>query len=97
MVAERTAPIKGRFIELIGHYLPAQKPDVVKVDKDRVLYWISKGAIPTDTVASLLKREGMPNMERYLEPRNKKRKKKGEQEEAAKEAPKESAQPAAAA
>ena len=48
------------------------------VNKERISYWISKGAKPSDTVASLLKKEGMANMEKYLLPPNRKRTKKGE-------------------
>lgn len=93
VVAEHRAPVKGRSLETLGHYLPARKTKMVVVDKDRVSHWISKGAIPTDSVAALLKKEGMPNMEKYLEPRNKQRKVKGE---AAKTEAKPAPQPPAA-
>lgn len=78
VVAPHTAPVKGRYLENLGHFLPARKPKVVALNKERILYWIGKGALPTDSVASLLKKEGMENMDRYLEPRNKKRLKKGD-------------------
>ena len=93
VVAEHRAPVKGRYIEILGHYMPALKEKNTVVDKERVAYWISKGAIPTDTAASLFKKEGMNNMERYIEPRTKNRSKKGE-EAAPKEAPKAAAAPA---
>ncbi len=79
VVAEHRAPVKGRYIEMLGHYMPARKPKVVVVNKDRVTHWVSKGAIPTDSVAALLKKEGYSTMDKYLEPRNKLRKKKGEE------------------
>lgn len=79
VVAEHRAPVKGRYIEMIGNYLPARKPKVVTLDKERILYWISKGAVPTDSTAALFKKEGMQNMDRYLSPRTMKRKKKGEE------------------
>ena len=72
---------------MLGHYLPARKPKVIAINKERVTYWISKGALPSDSVAALLKKEGMENMDRYLEPRNKKRGKKGEEKAAAPAAP----------
>lgn len=78
VVAEHRAPVKGRYIEMLGHYMPARKPKAAVVDKDRVAHWVSHGAIPTDSVAALFKKEGFANMDKYLEPRNKKRKKKGE-------------------
>lgn len=82
VVAEHTAPIKGKHVEIVGTYLAAQKPKKLMVKKDRVEYWISKGAQPTDSVASLLKREGLTGMDRFLEPRNKQRKPKGEEKKA---------------
>ncbi|MBI4994519.1 30S ribosomal protein S16 [Candidatus Peregrinibacteria bacterium] len=79
VVAEHRAPVKGLCIENLGYYLPARKPKIVSLKKERITYWISKGAIPTDTAASLFKKEGFLNMEKYLEPRNKQRKKKSEE------------------
>lgn len=79
VLAERRRAVKGRFIEKLGYYMPARKPKVTSLNKDRIIYWISKGAIPTDTAASLFKKEGFENMDRFLEPRNKKRVKKGEE------------------
>lgn len=87
VVAEHRTPVKGRCIENLGHYLPARKPKIVSLKKERITYWISKGAIPTDTAASLFKKEGMTNMEKYLEPRNKQRKPKGEEAKAAPASP----------
>lgn len=100
VVAEHTAPVKGRYLEMLGNYMPARKPKITQLDKERISYWISKGAIPTDSTAALFKREGMEKMDRYLEPRDKKRKKKGEEEAKAEAKPaaapaKEAAAPAA--
>ena len=81
VVAEHRAPVKGRYIEILGHYMPALKEKNTVVDKERVAYWISKGAIPSDTAASLFKRQHMENMDRYIEPRTRKRNPKGEQAE----------------
>lgn len=46
----------GRFVETLGHYDPRRDPAVVKIDSERAQYWISKGAQPSDTVRSLLKK-----------------------------------------
>lgn len=81
VVAEHRTSVKGRYLEKLGYYMPARKPKVVSVNQERISYWISKGAIPTDAVASLLKKQGMDSMDKYLEPRNKKRGKKGEKTE----------------
>ena len=56
VVADTRSPRDGRFIENIGTYDP-RKPDVnFKVDLDRAKYWVSKGAQPSDTVRSILKK-----------------------------------------
>ena len=65
-------------MEILGHYLPISPEKTFVLDKERVLYWISKGAKPSDSVASLFKRHGMENMDQYIGRRNFKRKKKKE-------------------
>ncbi len=59
VVAESTSPRDGRFVEVVGHYDPGQNPPRVEFDEDRVLSWLKKGALPTDTVRSLLSRKGL--------------------------------------
>jgi small subunit ribosomal protein S16 len=59
VVAEHTAARDGRFIETLGHYKPREKPAVVQVDADRARAWLAQGALPTETVRSLLKRAGV--------------------------------------
>lgn len=59
VVADSRSPRDGRFIEEIGYYDPITQPAVVKVDAERARHWISNGAQPTDTVRSLLRREGL--------------------------------------
>jgi len=85
--------VKGKALEILGHYQPALNPKVFKVDLERAKYWMSVGAKPSDTVAVLLKGQGLEGMEKYMEPRDKKRKKKGE-EAAASAAPQGGAAPA---
>jgi small subunit ribosomal protein S16 len=57
VVADSKAWRDGRFVEVLGHYDPRKEPAVVKIDAERAQYWIDKGAQPTDTVKSLLKRQ----------------------------------------
>ena len=57
IVTEKTRPRNGRFVEIVGTYDPLKKPAAVTLDHDRVSYWLSKGAQPSDTVRSFLKRE----------------------------------------
>jgi len=66
VVAEQKKAVKRQYVELLGHYLPTSKPKALKFNKERILYWISQGAQPTDTVASLLKAEGMTGMDKYI-------------------------------
>lgn len=56
VVANARSPRDGRFIEEVGRYNPCVDPAMVKFDMEKVDHWISCGAQPTDTVASLLKR-----------------------------------------
>lgn len=56
VVADGRSPRDGKFIEEIGTYWPEKKSDNVKVDLERAKYWISKGAQPSETVASFIKK-----------------------------------------
>ncbi|MBM61871.1 MAG: 30S ribosomal protein S16 [Acidobacteria bacterium] len=56
VVMESSAPRDGRFVELLGHFDVSSDPEVLTVDHDRVAYWKSKGAQPSDTVRTLLAR-----------------------------------------
>jgi small subunit ribosomal protein S16 len=59
VVAEHTTARDGRFIATLGHYNPRPKDTVLAVNADQVKYWLEKGATPTDTVRSLLKKAGV--------------------------------------
>ncbi|MBO5976459.1 MAG: 30S ribosomal protein S16 [Oscillospiraceae bacterium] len=59
VVADSRFPRDGRCIEEIGTYDPMAEPTQVKVNKERALEWIKNGAQPTDTVKTLLKKEGV--------------------------------------
>lgn len=54
-----TSPRDGRFIEVIGTYHPIEKENVLKVDEEKALNWLAKGAQPTDTVKSLFNKLGI--------------------------------------
>ncbi len=56
VVADSRFPRDGRFIEEIGTYNPLTEPSELKVDAERVKYWLASGAQPTDTVKTLLKK-----------------------------------------
>lgn len=97
VVAEKRRPVKGKFLEIVGFYLPARDPVVLEYKADRIEQWIAKGAIPSDTLARILKRAGMKNMDKFIV-RYTKQKPKGEQPAApeAAAAPAAPAAPAAA-
>jgi small subunit ribosomal protein S16 len=56
VVADQRSPRDGRFIENLGTYDPKKAKDNFQVNLDRAKYWISKGAQPSDTVRSILKK-----------------------------------------
>ncbi len=59
VVADSRSPRDGRFIENVGHYNPRNDPATYEIDKERVRYWLSQGAKPSDAVARLLEKEGL--------------------------------------
>lgn len=58
VVADSHAPRDGRFIEMLGHYFPRAKDKQYDVDVEKARGWLAKGATPSETVASILKRAG---------------------------------------
>lgn len=78
VLQEHTTSAKGKFIEILGHYRPTENPKAFTVKEDRIKHWLSMGARPSDTMAVLLKGAGFGGMEKFIEPRDKKRKSKKE-------------------
>jgi len=58
VVADSRSPRDGKFIEEIGSYQPLKKGDNFILKLDRAQFWVSKGAQPSDTVASFIKKAG---------------------------------------
>ena len=56
VVADGRSPRDGKCIEELGTYQPLKKGDNVKLDLERAKYWLSKGAQPSETVASFIKK-----------------------------------------
>jgi len=56
VVAEKRSKRDGRFVEAVGYYDPCRNPAEVKLDQERVAYWMKCGAQPTETVRSIIKR-----------------------------------------
>ena len=67
IVSDTRTPRDGRFIERVGTYDPRQDPPSIRIDKDRVVEWLGKGAQPTPTVVQLLKRVGINGIAKKAE------------------------------
>jgi small subunit ribosomal protein S16 len=59
VVADSQCKRDGRFLENVGTFNPLTDPVQVTLKTERVQYWLQQGAIPTDTVKTLLKNEGV--------------------------------------
>jgi small subunit ribosomal protein S16 len=58
-VSDKRRSVQSRFLEQIGYYNPTKNPPLVKIDKEKALKWLKNGALPSDTVKSLFKKEGI--------------------------------------
>ena len=58
VVADSRYPRDGRFIEVLGTYNPLKEPAEIKIDNEKAVEWIKKGAQPTDTARALLVKSG---------------------------------------
>jgi len=59
VVADVESPRDGKYLEAVGTYNPLKDPAEVSLKEERVKYWMSQGAIPTNTIKNLLKKEGL--------------------------------------
>lgn len=59
VAADSRVSRSGRFLEILGRYDPLQNPAGIVTRDDRVVYWLKRGALPTDTVRSLFQRTGL--------------------------------------
>ncbi len=59
VVADSRYPRDGRFIEEVGYYNPMTNPITVNVDAEKVEKWLANGAQPTETVKSILVKNGL--------------------------------------
>ncbi|MCR4854801.1 MAG: 30S ribosomal protein S16 [Erysipelotrichaceae bacterium] len=65
VAADSRARRDGRDIDTIGTYDPTKQPAIVAIDEEKALNWLNKGAVPTDTVRSLLAKNG--TMKKYID------------------------------
>ena len=67
----------GEYIDKVGHYNPTSQPEEIVIDEAKAKDWLSKGVQPTETVKTLLIRQGIvEKSEKLSAPRTKTRKKK---------------------
>jgi len=59
VVADSRAPRDGKFIEEIGYYNPISQPKEIKIDAEKAVEWIGKGAKPSDTVKAIFEKNGI--------------------------------------
>ena len=59
VVTDSRAPRQGKFIEIIGQYAPRTGEKALNLKADRANYWMDNGAVPSDTVRSLLRKAGV--------------------------------------
>jgi len=59
VAANSEAPRDGKFLEILGSYDPTKDPAQVNLHKEKVSYWLEKGATVTGSVRDILKREGL--------------------------------------
>ena len=58
VIADKESPRDGRFLEIVGFYNPRTEPATLEIKEDRIYEWMSKGALPTESVAQLFKTSG---------------------------------------
>ena len=65
VAADSRFPRDGRDIETIGTYNPTKDPAIINIDEEKALNWLNKGAVPTDTVRTILSDNGI--MKKFAE------------------------------
>jgi small subunit ribosomal protein S16 len=63
VVADKESPRDGRFLEVVGFYNPRTEPATLEIKEDRIYDWMSRGALPTESVGQLFKSAG--TLERF--------------------------------
>ncbi|MBW2739257.1 MAG: 30S ribosomal protein S16 [Deltaproteobacteria bacterium] len=59
VVADSESPRDGKYLEAVGSYNPLKDPAEVSLKEERIRYWMDQGAIPTNTIKNLFKKEGV--------------------------------------
>lgn len=67
VVAEKEAAVKGKSLEVVGHFLPTREPVTLEYKEERIRHWVKHGAHVSDTVARLLSKKGLAGLDRFFE------------------------------
>lgn len=59
VAANSEAPRDGKFLEVLGSYDPMQDPAAIRVHKEKIQYWLGKGAMVSESAKAILKKEGL--------------------------------------
>lgn len=59
VVMDSRKPRDGKYLDLVGNYDPMKEPTEIRIDKDKAVSWMQKGAIPSDTVRQLFRKQGV--------------------------------------
>ncbi|MBI4317236.1 MAG: 30S ribosomal protein S16 [Chloroflexi bacterium] len=72
VIADSKAPRDGAFLETVGHYNPLTEPPTIRLDAERLAFWLARGAQPTEPVFKLLKKSNtlqkLPQLQAIQEP-----------------------------
>jgi small subunit ribosomal protein S16 len=58
VAADSESPRDGRFLDILGYYDPMKDPEIVKIHGEKVEYWLSRGALVSESARSLLRKQG---------------------------------------
>jgi small subunit ribosomal protein S16 len=59
VAADSEAPRDGKFLDILGSYNPMTNPADIKLDKEKINQWLERGAVATESVRAILKKEGL--------------------------------------
>jgi small subunit ribosomal protein S16 len=79
VLAEKSSPVKSKFLEDLGYYKPSVNPPIFEIKKERILYWLQKGSSMSNTIARLSKKAGIKEAEKFIVPYAKQKKKSEEE------------------
>lgn len=85
VIAEHSSPVRGKIIEVVGHYSPLSADKSTVLKKERILFYLQNGAQPTQTVSRLGVKHGLVELKPFIEERLMKTSKKELEEQKRKE------------